>query len=153
MLKEAIKLAKLPRKPENIIVVSVPDFADQHYRQLILQAAKLSNLNIELINHNIAAALAYANVTKDFGDHNVLIINFGAGSMSASLFNKTQKKISLVSTAGSCTIGTEEFVLCLMEHYLKKMSIVYRSDKKRLKTIRKEVCKVIEELSFSIDTQ
>uniref|UniRef100_A0A914DKE1 Hypoxia up-regulated protein 1 n=1 Tax=Acrobeloides nanus TaxID=290746 RepID=A0A914DKE1_9BILA len=152
LLKEAIKLAKLPRKPENIIVVSVPDFADQHYRQLILQAAKLSNLNVELINHNIATALAYANVAKDFGDHNVLIINFGAGSMSASLFNKTQKKISLVSTAGSCTIGTEEFVLCLMEYYLKKISIIYRSDKKRLKTIRKEVCKVIEELSFSIET-
>uniref|UniRef100_A0A914CE96 Heat shock protein 70 n=1 Tax=Acrobeloides nanus TaxID=290746 RepID=A0A914CE96_9BILA len=150
LLKEVYKSSKPTSKK---IVLTIPDFADQHYRQVVLQSAEVAGLHVvQLINQTTAAAMAYSYAAKNRDDDNVLLINFGAGSFSASVFQKDKREMHLISTSGSNSIGGHALTIKLMKHFLNLIPNL-ANDKKFLKTLRNDMEKAIEELAFSMDAR
>ncbi|XP_055936976.1 hypoxia up-regulated protein 1-like [Argiope bruennichi] len=90
ILKQAQEIAqKAAGQPIKDAVITVPPFFNQAERRAMLQAAKLSGLNVlQLINSNTAVALNYGVFRRrDFNETptNILFYDMGAGSTVATV--------------------------------------------------------------------
>uniref|UniRef100_A0A914W8E9 Uncharacterized protein n=1 Tax=Plectus sambesii TaxID=2011161 RepID=A0A914W8E9_9BILA len=166
LLKEAVTNASTYLKEKiDDVMITVPDHAGQHYRQLLLQAAEIAELNVvQLINQSTAAAAWYWTATKHISVHNVLFVNFGASNISAAVMVKSLDQIRPVSAAGDTTLGGEELTQQLMRYFLKKINNnkyqqqeqqekhqQHINNKKFLKQLRQDCEKAINELSTSVE--
>jgi molecular chaperone DnaK (HSP70) len=102
-------------------VISVPAYFNKNQREIIKKCAEMANLNIlRLINEPTAAALCYGlgkNMTKNT---NVLVYDFGGGTLDISLLNISEGVFEVLGSCGNSNLGGSDFDKVIMEYCIKK---------------------------------
>uniref|UniRef100_A0A914C3U6 Uncharacterized protein n=1 Tax=Acrobeloides nanus TaxID=290746 RepID=A0A914C3U6_9BILA len=132
--------------PAQKAVITISDFITQHHKKLILQAAQISGLKVScLLPQSTAAAIFYNLNTQDKKDHTFMVFNFGAGSLSVSVFMKKNGHTVLVSSSGDTNLGGEDITGVLMfdlvKAFIEHFEQDLRGNKKNLMIVR-ESCEM-----------
>jgi len=102
-------------------VISVPAYFNKNQREIIKKCAEMANLNVlRLINEPTAAALCYGlgkNMTKNT---NVLVYDFGGGTLDISLLNISEGVFEVLGSCGNSNLGGSDFDRVIMEYCIKK---------------------------------
>jgi len=108
-------------------VLSVPaNFCDAQ-RQAVLDAASIAGLNVlQLINEPTAAALALQKDLK--GPRTLMIFDFGAGSLDASVVHIDKERVEVRATAGTVHLGGQDFDARLTAHLVSEFRSRHEKD-------------------------
>lgn len=100
-------------------VITVPAYFNDSQRQATLDAAKIAGLTVlKIINEPTAAALAYGLGNKKKG--NIIIYDFGAGTLDVSLMNINNGVFRSLAVSGNMHLGGEDIDYLIMEHVMKE---------------------------------
>ena len=100
-------------------VITVPAYFNQKQREATLNSAKIIGLNVKtMINEPTAASLAYGYKSKGNADKNIIVIDFGGGTLDITLlrYRKDENAIycDVKETYGDTHFGGEDFDKILM---------------------------------------
>ncbi|MCD1259739.1 Hsp70 family protein [Paenibacillus athensensis] len=123
------------RAPElelKVVVVTIPAFFGDNERQATIDAAKLLNLNVVLIEEPTAAILDYLHekinenlITPVQGNRYYAVFDLGGGTFDISIaqltWNNGNPEIKIIATEGHRKLGGFDFDLDLTEVTLKKI--------------------------------
>ena len=110
--------AYLGKKVKNA-VVTVPASFNDAQRQATKDAGTISGLNVlRIINEPTAAAIAYGLDKKGIAK-NILVFNFGGGTVDVSLLTLDTGVFEVISTSGDTHLGGEDFDRRIMDYMLK----------------------------------
>lgn len=105
------------KEPVEQAVITVPAYFNDAQRQATLDAARIAGLDIvKMINEPTAAALAYGLGSTD--DRNVIIYDFGAGTLDVSLININDGVFQTLAVSGNNHLGGEDIDYLLMNHVM-----------------------------------
>ncbi len=91
------------------VVISIPAIFGVKQRRGLIAAAKLAGFReINLINEPTAAAFFHA-INSSHVDENVLVFDFGGGTLDITILEKKQGNIRVSSTYGDPELGGYEF--------------------------------------------
>ena len=103
-------------------VISVPAYFNKNQRQIIKNSAENSGLNvIRLINEPTAAAICYGlgkNIKND--GINILVFDFGGGTLDVSLLNINNGVYEVLGSCGNNNLGGSDFDTKIMEFIINK---------------------------------
>ena len=101
-------------------VVTVPAYFNDAQRQATKDAGTISGLNVlRIINEPTAAAIAYGLNESKNKETNVLVYDFGGGTLDVSLLSIEDGIIEVKATAGNSYLGGSDFDQVLIEHMKK----------------------------------
>lgn len=103
------------------VVLTVPAYFNQKQREATLNSAKIVGLNIKtMINEPTSASLAYAYQTLENADKNIIVIDFGGGTLDITLLRYIKNDEAIYCdvkyTYGNTNFGGEDFDNMLMEN-------------------------------------
>jgi molecular chaperone DnaK (HSP70) len=102
-------------------VISVPAYFNKNQREIIKKCAEMANLNIlRLINEPTAAALCYGLGKNMSKSTNVLVYDFGGGTLDISLLNISEGVFEVLGSCGNSNLGGSDFDRVIMEYCIKK---------------------------------
>jgi len=102
-------------------VISVPAYFNKNQREIIKKCAEMANLNIlRLINEPTAAALCYGLGKNMSKSSNVLVYDFGGGTLDISLLNISEGVFEVLGSCGNSNLGGSDFDRVIMEYCIKK---------------------------------
>jgi molecular chaperone DnaK (HSP70) len=102
-------------------VISVPAYFNKNQREIIKKCAEIANLNVlRLINEPTAAALCYGLGKNMSKSTNVLVYDFGGGTLDISLLNISEGVFEVLGSCGNSNLGGSDFDRVLMEYCIKK---------------------------------
>jgi L1 cell adhesion molecule like protein len=103
--------------PVTHAVVTVPAYFNDAQRQATIDAGTIAGLTVmRIINEPTAAAIAYG-LEKE-GNRNVLIYDFGGGTLDVSILEIEDGVFEVKSTSGDVHLGGEDFDNRLVQHCL-----------------------------------
>ena len=101
-------------------VVTVPAYFNDAQRQATKDAGTIAGLNVlRIINEPTAAAIAYGLNESKNKETNVLVYDFGGGTLDVSLLSIEDGIIEVKATAGNSYLGGSDFDQVLIEHMKK----------------------------------
>jgi heat shock protein 1/8 len=108
-------------------VITVPAHFNDGQRQATKDAAQIAGLDcIRIINEPTAAALAYGLLerTKNSNNktRNVLVYDFGGGTLDVSLLNIDNGIFTVLGSSGNMRLGGSDFDTCLIEYCIKRFA-------------------------------
>lgn len=123
ILIEIKKMAsKYLHQDVNKAVITVPAYFNDAQRQATLDAAKIAGLDVlKIINEPTAAALAYGLGNRKWKNKiggNVIVYDFGAGTLDISLMNISGGVFRTLAVGGNTHLGGEDIDYLLMNHLL-----------------------------------
>eukprot|EP01024_Parvocaulis_polyphysoides_P067685 TRINITY_DN8114_c0_g4_i1.p1 TRINITY_DN8114_c0_g4~~TRINITY_DN8114_c0_g4_i1.p1 ORF type:complete len:882 (-),score=199.14 TRINITY_DN8114_c0_g4_i1:153-2411(-) len=143
-------------------VLVVPAFFGQEQRSALLQASKLSGLEVmTMVNSHAAAALQYG-ITRDFSSEpqHVVLYDVGYDSVEAALVHystyelkkETQNQFEVKDVVWDDNVGGRDMDVVLMEHFAAEFKEKFNSDDilkspKAVAKLRKQVKRTKEILS------
>ncbi len=105
-------------------VITVPALFAEAARSATLDAAKLSKLDVELINEPTAAVLHYANLPGTSSiNGRVLIFDLGGGTFDITIAGVKGKKVDVITSVGDKELGGGDFnreILKIIDKKYKK---------------------------------
>lgn len=106
-------------------VITIPAHFNDGQRQATKDAAKIAGLEcIRIINEPTAAALAYGLLerTKTFQCQlkNIMVYDFGGGTLDVSLLSIEKGIFDVIGTSGNTKLGGADFDKCLIDFCIKK---------------------------------
>ena len=105
----------------NDAVISVPAYFNKNQREIIKKCAEMANLNVlRLINEPTAAALCYGLGKNMSKNTNVLVYDFGGGTLDISLLNISEGVFEVLGSCGNSNLGGSDFDRVIMEYCIKK---------------------------------
>lgn len=105
-------------------VITVPAYFDDAQRQATRLAGEMAGLDVlQILNEPTAAAVAYSCQNPVHG--NILVYDFGGGTIDISLLKVSDKEITVLSTAGDTHLGGDDLDLILMDYLLAELSRVH----------------------------
>jgi len=110
------------------IVVTVPSYFNKNQRQAMIDAGKIVDLNVNIINESTAAALAYGFKNKIKNKENILLINFGGCSYEVLLFSIVNEEYILKAVSGDSHLGGEDITNNLVDHFIRIINEKYKKD-------------------------
>ena len=118
ILSEIKRLATTYLKQEiKKAVLTVPAYFNDAQRQATLDAGKIAGLKIiKIFNEPTAAALAYGLGSKSSG--NIIVYDFGAGTLDVSLVNISNGIFKTLAMVGNAHLGGEDIDYLIMNHVL-----------------------------------
>ena len=107
-------------------VITVPAYFNQKQRESTYNSAEILGLNVKaMINEPTAASLAYAHKSLENAEKNIVVIDFGGGTLDITLleYEKNSQEIycKVKFTHGDTSFGGEDFDYILMEECIKNM--------------------------------
>ncbi|XP_065210374.1 heat shock 70 kDa protein II-like [Planococcus citri] len=122
-------------------VITVPAYFKDSQRSATVDAAKIAGLDVlRIINEPTAAAIAYGLEKKSLDEHNVLIFDFGGGTLDVSILAIQNGIFEVISTAGDSHLGGGDFDVEMVEYFAKEFKGMYHNDlvlnKKSLRRLR-----------------
>ena len=107
-------------------IITVPAYFNQKQRESTLNSAKILGLNVKtMINEPTAASLAYAHKSPENAEKNIVVIDFGGGTLDITLleYKKDNEAIycKVKSTHGDTSFGGEDFDNILMSKCKENM--------------------------------
>ena len=110
-------------------VITVPAYFNDGQRAATKDAASIAGLNcLRIINEPTAAALAYGLDTKFKDEKNILIFDLGGGTMDCTILSLDDGVFEVLSTAGDCHLGGEDFDNRLVEHFSREFKRKHKLD-------------------------
>lgn len=121
--KIALEYLHLPSNTNIKAVITVPAYFNDNQRQATLDASYIAGLDvIKIINEPTAAALTYGLGNKNWKNNisggNVIIYDFGAGTLDVSLMNISDGVFRTLSVGGNTHLGGEDIDYLVMNHIL-----------------------------------
>ncbi len=139
-------------------VVTVPAYFNDAQRQATKDAGSIAGLEIiRLVNEPTAACLAYGLDKIKEKDQQVLIFDFGAGTLDVTIMNFGQGVFEVVSTSGDTQLGgtdmDEVLIDYIVDEFKKNEGINLKTDKMATQRIREAAEKAKIELSSVLETE
>lgn len=125
-------------------VITVPAYFNDQQRISTKNAGMIAGLNVlKIINEPTAAAIAYGfGVNDDDKPKNILIFDYGGGTLDVSILNIERNKFTVKSTNGDTHLGGEDIDNLLLDYFVneinKKHKIDISRDHKILKRLKNE---------------
>ena len=134
-------LSKLKEYAENYLgepvkdaVITCPAYFNDSQRQATKDAGTIAGLNVtRIINEPTAAAIAYG-LDKSDKEQNIVVFDFGGGTLDISVLNIESGVFEVLATSGDTHLGGEDLDNVLVEHFCNEFK---RKFKKDLKTSAK----------------
>ena len=100
-------------------IITVPAYFNQKQREATLNSAKIIGLNVKtMINEPTSASLAYGYNNKGNAEKEIIVIDFGGGTLDITLLKYTKNEegiyCNVLSTYGDTNFGGEDFDRILM---------------------------------------
>lgn len=121
-------------------VITVPAYFNDKQRSDTKKAAQIAGLRVErLINEPSAAALAYQMQCGEC-DRNIIVFDFGGGTLDLSYVECFDNVIEIVAVAGDNYLGGDDVDQGILEYVCEKKNIHLATIKKdELAELRKEI--------------
>jgi len=104
----------------NDVVISVPAYFNKNQREIIKNSAENSGFNVlRLVNEPTAAAICYG-LGKNTDNLNIIVFDFGGGTLDVSLLNINNGVYEVIGSCGNNNLGGSDFDLKIMEYCLEK---------------------------------
>ncbi len=138
------------------VIITVPAYFNDNQRQATLKAGRLAGFNVlKLLNEPVAAALAYY-LNKE-QEENILVVDFGGGTLDITLMEYKENAFKVKATGGSTSLGGTNIdkILSeyLVEQFNKKHSVNLKSDPVAYQQILLNVERAKVDLSVSEDVE
>ncbi len=139
-------------------VITVPAYFDDAQRQATKDAGAIAGLEvIRIINEPTAACLAYGLDKIQEKDQQVLVFDFGGGTLDVTIMNFGGGVFEVLSTAGDTQLGGTDMdnilIDYIIEEFKKSEGIDLRKDKMAMQRIREAAEKAKIELSSVLETE
>lgn len=126
----AFVLSELKMAAENYLkeeieeaVITVPAYFNDKQRSDTKKAAQLAGLHVErLINEPSAAALAYQ-MASGQTENNLIVFDFGGGTLDLSYMECFDNVIEIVAVAGDNLLGGDDVDACIYEYVCKEKGL------------------------------
>jgi len=139
-------------------VITVPAYFSDAQRQATKDAGSIAGLEvIRLVNEPTAACLAYGLDKFKEKDQQVLVFDFGAGTLDVTIMNFGQGVFEVRSTSGDTQLGGTDMDEILIDYIIKEFKkdngIDLKSDKMAMQRIKEGAEKAKIELSSVLETE
>lgn len=139
-------------------VVTVPAYFNDAQRQATKDAGAIAGLDvIRIINEPTAACLAYGLDKVQEKDQQVLIFDFGGGTLDVTIMNFGAGVFEVRSTSGDTQLGGHDMdnilVDWVVDEFKKKEGIDLKKDKMAMQRISEAAEKAKIELSSVLETE
>ena len=161
----AMILEKLKKNAEDFLgssvekaIITVPAYFNDSQRQATKDAGKIAGLKVQrVMNEPTAAAIAYGLETNCKGPKNILVFDFGGGTLDISILKIENSKYKVLAVSGDTHLGGEDIDNILTNYLIKefeeKTGVNVSNNKKALRRLKVAAEKAKRELSFSIEAQ
>ena len=103
-------------------VISVPAYFHDEQRVAVKRAGALAGIHVErIVNEPSAAALASYFTRNE--EQNMLVFDFGGGTLDVSLVDCFDTMVEIVSVAGNNRLGGDDFDRLIAEHFLREHGV------------------------------
>ena len=103
-------------------VISVPAYFHDEQRVVVKRAGALAGIHVErIVNEPSAAALASYFTANE--EQNMLVFDFGGGTLDVSLVDCFDTMVEIVSVAGNNRLGGDDFDRLIAEHFLREHGV------------------------------
>ena len=139
-------------------VITVPAYFNDAQRQATKDAGSIAGLEvIRLVNEPTAACLAYGLDKIKSKDQQVLIFDFGAGTLDVTIMNFGQGVFEVRSTSGDTQLGgtdmDEVIIDYIISEFKKKEGVDLKNDKMAMQRVKEGGEKAKIELSSVLETE
>ena len=101
-------------------VITVPAYFNDLQRRSTKIAAELAGINcIKLVNEPTAAAIAFQEKIQ-YENGNILVYDFGGGTLDVSILNVVDNKYTVLAVSGDTSLGGEDIDSILVEEMIKR---------------------------------
>lgn len=110
-------------------VITVPAYFTDAQRRATVNAARRAGLRVlRLLNDSTAASIAHT-LADDIKDvYRILVIDLGAGSLDVALVEIEERIVAVVTVAGDCHLGGEDFDDRLVFHFVQQFWSQHKKD-------------------------
>lgn len=145
-------------EPVNDAVITVPAYFNDNQRQATKDAGKIAGFNVRrLVNEPTAAALAYGIDKEEKENLNILVFDFGAGTLDCTIMEYGEGVFNVKSTNGDTNLGgtdmDEALINYCLEEFKKDEGIDLRNDKSAMIRLKDAVERAKIELSSTLETE
>ncbi|MCP4157370.1 MAG: molecular chaperone DnaK [bacterium] len=158
MLLEKLKDSAESRLHDTVdgVIITVPAYFNDSQRQATQDAGEIAGLNVlRIINEPTAASLAFS--IEMTGKANILVYDFGGGTIDISVLEVSDEIIKVLATAGDINLGGNDFDIILAEKVAGEMkdqhNIDISIDKMAMQRIRDAVENLKKELSHMEESE
>lgn len=135
------------------VTVSVPANFDNAQKYATLQAGYQAGFSsVQLVTEPVAAALAYR-LNQQKGVSNVLVFDWGGGTLDVALLVLDREIFQVVTTAGNPHLGGEDVDRLLSEHIGKEIEAKFGAGALASKHSMSIIKKVAERLKIELSTK
>jgi molecular chaperone DnaK (HSP70) len=116
-------------------ILTVPAYFNENQRKIIWDAIQLSSLPCtKLLNEPISACIAYFEKYDDHNNKNILVFDFGAGTLDLSIVRMEDEICEVLGIFGNNNLGGLDINYALM----KELNITFeQAEKEKKKKIKK----------------
>jgi len=139
-------------------VITVPAYFSDAQRQATKDAGLIAGLEvIRLVNEPTAACLAYGLDKFKEKDQQVLVFDFGAGTLDVTIMNFGQGIFEVRSTSGDTQLGGTDMddviIDYIVSEFKRKEGVDLKNDKMAMQRIKEAGEKAKIELSSTLETE
>lgn len=140
------------------VVITVPAYFDDAQRQATKDAGSIAGLEVvRLVNEPTAACLAYGLDKTKEKDQQVMVFDFGAGTLDVTIMNFGQGVFEVKSTSGDTKLGGTDMDQILIDHILddfkSKEGVDLSKDHTAMQRLKEAAEKAKIELSSTLETE
>ena len=144
-------------QPVDKAVITVPAYFDDSQRQATKDAGQIAGLEvIRLVNEPTAASLAYGLDKKD-KTFNILVFDFGGGTLDVTVMHYEDEVFEVKSTSGDTKLGgrdmDESLINYLISEFKKRETFDLSKDTTAMQRLREAAEKAKIELSTVLETE
>ena len=108
-------------------VITVPAYFNDAQKNATSNCAILAGLDcIRLINEPTSACICYGLDKKE--DVNVLVFDWGGGTLDCSILSISEGTFSVLSTSGNTRLGGEDLDNCIIDHFKEQLLKKHKID-------------------------
>ncbi|MDD2647008.1 MAG: molecular chaperone DnaK [Patescibacteria group bacterium] len=139
-------------------VITVPAYFNDAQRQATKDAGAIAGLEVvRLVNEPTAASLAYGLDKTQEKDQQVLVFDFGAGTLDVTIMNFGQGVFEVLSTSGDTQLGgtdmDEIIINYIISEFKKDSGVDLSADKMAMQRVKEAAEKSKIELSSALETE
>ena len=103
------------------LVISVPVQFNNNQRQLIKRCCEDSGFTVlKLLNEPTCASLAYGVMVNSSEEKNIIVFDFGGGTLDISLLKIFENNYEVIGSSGNSNLGGSDFDRKIMEYCIQK---------------------------------
>lgn len=138
-------------------VITVPAYFNDNQRTATKDAGTIAGLDVvRIINEPTAASLAYG-IDKAEKEHDIMVFDFGAGTLDVTIMEFGEGVFEVKSTSGDTQLGgndmDEAIVNYLAEEFKRETGLDLKKDKMAIQRVREATEKAKIELSTVLETE